>query len=114
MTVYKRGYHGDLNETFFVGTPKETAKKLVINTWECLKKAVDSVKPGVKFRDVGNVIQKHAQSEGFSVVRSYCGHGKRKRISVKSSSRPKKRAQRPKTASIYKKCTLSQNFKKNP
>ena len=33
------------------------------------------MKPGVKYRDVGNVIQKHAQSEGFSVVRSYCGHG---------------------------------------
>ena len=28
-----------------------------------------------QYRDVGNVIQKHAQSEGFSVVRSYCGHG---------------------------------------
>ena len=52
-------------------------KKLVVNTWECLKKAIDEVKPGVKFRDVGNVIQKHAQSEGFSVVRSYCGHGKK-------------------------------------
>jgi len=33
------------------------------------------VKPGTKYRDVGNVIQKHAQSQGFSVVRSYCGHG---------------------------------------
>ena len=76
MTVYHRGYHGDLNETFFVGTPKENAKKLVVNTWECLQKAIETVKPGVKFRDVGNVIQKHAQSEGFSVVRSYCGHGK--------------------------------------
>ena len=44
-------------------------------TWECLEKAMECVKPGLKFRDVGNVIQKHAQSEGFSVVRSYCGHG---------------------------------------
>ena len=75
VTVYHRGYHGDLNESFFVGKPKEAAKKLVINTWECLEKAMEMVKPGVKFRDVGNVIQKHAQSEGFSVVRSYCGHG---------------------------------------
>ena len=58
-----------------MGKPKEVAKKLVINTWECLEKAINEVKPGVKFRDVGNVIQKHAQSEGFSVVRSYCGHG---------------------------------------
>ena len=76
VTVFHRGYHGDLNETFFVGTPKEPAIKLVKNTWECLQKAIGEVKPGVKFRDVGNVIQKHAQGEGFSVVRSYCGHGK--------------------------------------
>lgn len=34
-----------------------------------------TVKPGVKYRDVGAVIQKHAQSQGYSVVRSYCGHG---------------------------------------
>lgn len=33
------------------------------------------MKPGVKYREVGAVIQKHAQSHGFSVVRSYCGHG---------------------------------------
>lgn len=34
-----------------------------------------SVKPGVKFREIGNVIQKHAGANGYSVVRRYCGHG---------------------------------------
>lgn len=34
-----------------------------------------SVKPGVRYRELGNIIQKHAQANGFSVVRSYCGHG---------------------------------------
>lgn len=33
------------------------------------------VKPGTKYREIGNVISKHAQGSGFSVVRSYCGHG---------------------------------------
>ncbi|CAP28168.1 Protein CBG08322 [Caenorhabditis briggsae] len=33
------------------------------------------VKPGVKFREIGNVIQKHANANGFSVVKGYCGHG---------------------------------------
>ena len=47
----------------------------MINTWECLEKAIETVKPGIKYRDVGNVIQKHAASAGYSVVRSYCGHG---------------------------------------
>ncbi|XP_028347471.1 methionine aminopeptidase 1 isoform X2 [Physeter macrocephalus] len=34
-----------------------------------------NVKPGVRYRELGNIIQKHAQANGFSVVRSYCGHG---------------------------------------
>lgn len=38
-------------------------------------KAIDIVKPGEKYREIGNVIQKHAQAHGYSVVRSYCGHG---------------------------------------
>lgn len=33
------------------------------------------MKPGEKYREIGNIIQKHAQAENFSVVRSYCGHG---------------------------------------
>lgn len=75
VTVFHRGYHGDLNETFFVGEAKPEAKKLVETTWECLQKSIEIVKPGEKYREIGNVIQKHAQASGFSVVRSYCGHG---------------------------------------
>ena len=49
VTVYHRGYHGDLNETLFVGTPSEGVRKLVTNTWECLQKSIDeSVRPGIK------------------------------------------------------------------
>ena len=33
------------------------------------------VKPGMKYRECGDVIQRHAQANGFSVVRTYCGHG---------------------------------------
>uniref|UniRef100_A0AAQ5YY03 Methionine aminopeptidase n=1 Tax=Amphiprion ocellaris TaxID=80972 RepID=A0AAQ5YY03_AMPOC len=75
ITVYHNGFHGDLNETFFVGEVDEGAKKLVQTTYECLMQAIDSVKPGIRYRELGNIIQKHAQANGFSVVRSYCGHG---------------------------------------
>jgi len=76
ISTYLRGFHGDLNETVFVGDAvSDKAKTLVRVTNECLRKAIDIVKPGAKYRDVGDVIQKHAQSHGFSVVRSYCGHG---------------------------------------
>lgn len=75
ITLYRSGYHGDLNETFFVGDVDEGARKLVQTTYECLMHAIDAVKPGVRYRELGNIIQKHAQANGFSVVRSYCGHG---------------------------------------
>ncbi|XP_023384174.1 methionine aminopeptidase 1 [Pteropus vampyrus] len=75
ITLYRNGYHGDLNETFFVGDVDEGARKLVQTTYECLMQAIDAVKPGVRYRELGNIIQKHAQASGFSVVRSYCGHG---------------------------------------
>ncbi|XP_062902965.1 methionine aminopeptidase 1 isoform X1 [Mobula hypostoma] len=75
ITVYCNGFHGDLNETFFVGDVDEGSKKLVQTTYECLMQAIDAVKPGVRYRELGNIIQKHAHASGFSVVRSYCGHG---------------------------------------
>lgn len=42
ITVYHNGFHGDLNETFFVGEVDEEAKKLVQTTYECLMQAIDS------------------------------------------------------------------------
>ncbi|KAM3725126.1 Methionine aminopeptidase [Dirofilaria immitis] len=76
VTVYHRGFHGDLNETFLVGDKvKEETRKLVKVTYECLQHAIDLVRPGVRFREIGNVIQKHANAHGFSVVKTYCGHG---------------------------------------
>lgn len=44
ITVYHNGFHGDLNETFFVGEVDEEAKKLVQTTYECLMQAIDSGK----------------------------------------------------------------------
>ncbi|XP_067928256.1 methionine aminopeptidase 1-like [Watersipora subatra] len=75
VTAYHRGFHGDLNETLFVGNVDEQSKKLVQVAHECLYKSIDIVKPGEKYREVGNVITKHASANSFSVVRTYCGHG---------------------------------------
>ena len=64
-----------MNETYLVGNVDEEGKKLVQTTYECLEKAIEICKPGVSYRAVGDVIQKHAAKNGLSVVRSYCGHG---------------------------------------
>lgn len=44
ITVYCNGYHGDLNETFYVGEVDEGAKRLVQTTYECLMQAIDAGK----------------------------------------------------------------------
>ncbi|KAF1876557.1 hypothetical protein Lal_00021271 [Lupinus albus] len=75
VTVYYKGVHGDLNETYFVGNVDEESRQLVKCTYECLEKAISIVKPGVRFREIGEVINRHASMSGFSVVKSYCGHG---------------------------------------
>ena len=41
VTVYHRGFHGDLNETFLIGNVSPEAKKLVQVTSECLLKAIN-------------------------------------------------------------------------
>jgi methionyl aminopeptidase len=75
ITVYVNGHHADFNETYLIGDVDEQSQKLAECSYNCLKAAVDMVKPGVLYRDVGDVITKVAQSYGFTVVTSYCGHG---------------------------------------
>ncbi len=75
VTVIKDGYHGDTSKMFFVGKPGIAAERLVNITQECMYKGIELVKPGARLGDIGHVIQKHAESNYYSVVREYCGHG---------------------------------------
>ncbi|KAJ2528532.1 Methionine aminopeptidase 1, partial [Coemansia sp. RSA 1933] len=75
ISLYKDGMHTDLNKTYFVGTVDPATRKLVTTTRECLQRAIDMVKPNVRYRDLGSAIESHARANGFSVVRTYCGHG---------------------------------------
>lgn len=75
ITVIKDEYHGDTSKMFFVGEPPTRARKLTTITYECMKKGIQMVKPGIHLGDIGAEIQKYAESHNFSVVREYCGHG---------------------------------------
>ena len=75
ITVIKDGYFGDTSKMFFVGKTSEWAERLCRVTQECLYKGIEIVRPGTRLGDIGEVIQKHAESNGYSVVREYCGHG---------------------------------------
>ncbi|MDF2529702.1 MAG: methionine aminopeptidase [Gammaproteobacteria bacterium] len=75
VTVIKDGYHGDTSKMFQVGEVSILAKRLCQITYECMWKGISIVKPGTRIGDIGHIIQKHAESNYFSVVREYCGHG---------------------------------------
>ncbi len=75
ITVIKDGYHGDTSKMFFIGQPSIAAERLCKITQECLYKGISLVKPGTRLGDIGEIIQKHAESNYYSVVREYCGHG---------------------------------------
>jgi len=75
ITCFYQGYHGDLNETLFVGKVDDEAKLLVQTAYDCLMAATNQIRPGVRYRDLGQFIQKQAQINGCSVTKTYCGHG---------------------------------------
>ncbi len=76
ITVIKDGWHGDTSRMFLVGGDASIlAKRLCAVTYECLWLGIDQVRPGAQLGDVGQAIQRHAESNGFSVVREFCGHG---------------------------------------
>ena len=75
VTVIYEGYHGDTSKMFYVGKTSNHAQRLVQVTQECLYKGIGLVKPGTQLGDIGHVIQQHAETNYYSVVREYCGHG---------------------------------------
>ncbi len=75
ITVIKDGWHGDTSRMFLVGDTSILARRLCTVTDECLWLGIAQVRPGAHFGDIGQAIQRHAESSGFSVVREFCGHG---------------------------------------
>ena len=71
----KNGYHGDACRTFCIGEVAPETKQLVKVTEECFFKAIEGLKAGTPLFDIGYRVQKHAESFGYGVIRSYTGHG---------------------------------------
>jgi methionyl aminopeptidase len=73
--VLMNGFNGDSAFTFTVGDVKPEVLKLVRTTKECLKLGIAQAISGKRIGDIGCAIQKHAEMNGFSVVREMVGHG---------------------------------------
>ncbi|KAF2140977.1 uncharacterized protein K452DRAFT_309432 [Aplosporella prunicola CBS 121167] len=78
VTLYHNGFHGDINETYYIGEKAlqdADSIRVVETARDTLDESIKIVKPGMLFRDPGNVIEKLAKQRKCSVIKTYCGHG---------------------------------------
>ncbi|MDR1660818.1 MAG: type I methionyl aminopeptidase [Azoarcus sp.] len=73
--VTPQGFYGDTSRMYIVGDGGILAKRLCQVTFECMWLGIVEVRPGARLGNIGHAIQRHAESNGFSVVREFCGHG---------------------------------------
>jgi methionyl aminopeptidase len=75
VTVIRDGFHGDTSRMYFAGKPSIAAQRLTDVCFEAMWRGIRIVKPGTHLGDIGHAIQSFTESNHFSVVREYCGHG---------------------------------------
>jgi len=70
-----KGYYGDAAYTFAVGDIAAQAARLLAVTEEALYRGIAAARPGNRLSDISHAVQTLVESNGFSVVREYVGHG---------------------------------------
>ncbi|GAB4487610.1 MAG: type I methionyl aminopeptidase [Thermodesulfovibrionales bacterium] len=73
--VFAEGFYGDAAYTFAVGTINAAARKLLSVTEESLYRGIEQAVEGNRVNDISHAIQSHVERNGFSVVRTFVGHG---------------------------------------
>lgn len=75
MGSYIGGYHGDAARTYGVGEIAPEAQKLIDVTKQSFFEGIKFAKAGKHLHEISYAIQKYVESNGFSIVRDYVGHG---------------------------------------
>jgi methionyl aminopeptidase len=75
VTVIHEGFHGDTSRMYYAGKPPVMADRLSRICRDAMWAGIRKVRAGARLGDVGHAIQTLTESEGYSVVREYCGHG---------------------------------------
>ncbi|HRY63201.1 MAG TPA: type I methionyl aminopeptidase [Patescibacteria group bacterium] len=69
------GLYTDMARTVGVGKISDEAKKLIKVTEESFFRGIKTIKENSRLGDLGAAVQEYAEKNGFSVIRSLCGHG---------------------------------------
>ncbi|CAH1054921.1 type I methionyl aminopeptidase [Paenibacillus pseudetheri] len=75
MVVNLDGWLADSAWSYGIGNISEQATKLLDTTKESLFRGIEQAVAGNRIGDVAHAIQVYAESNGFSVVRDFIGHG---------------------------------------
>jgi methionyl aminopeptidase len=75
LGAYKDGFYGDAASTFPVGKIPPDVEKLLRVTEEALYRGIENAREDSRVSDISHAIQEHVESNGFSVVRAFVGHG---------------------------------------
>ena len=75
ITTIVDEYFGDASRMYMIGEVSDKARKLVDTTKRAWMIGIDQVRPGNFFGNIGYEISKYAESQGYSIVREYTGHG---------------------------------------
>lgn len=75
MGVILEEFYSDATRTYPIGEISEEAARLIKVTSESLDRGIEKVRPGNHLSDISHAIQKHAESQGYSIVRTLVGHG---------------------------------------
>jgi methionyl aminopeptidase len=73
--AFIEGFHGDAARTFPVGKISSEAQKLIDVTRESFFQGIEYALVGNRIGDIASAVQTYVESQGFSVVRDYVGHG---------------------------------------
>ncbi len=73
--VILEGYFGDAAVTVPVGRISPDAGKLLKVTRDSLLQGIEAARPGNRLSDISSAVQQHVESQGYSVVREFVGHG---------------------------------------
>ena len=73
--AYYKGFHGDCAATYPCGTVSAEAEKLIAVTKQSFLEGIRFATRGHRVSDISHAIQTYVESNGFSVVRAFVGHG---------------------------------------
>ena len=73
--AYYKGFHGDCAATYACGEIYPQARKLIDVTKQSFFEGLKFAKQGCRISDIGHAVQTYVEANGFSVVRSFIGHG---------------------------------------